>query len=144
MKKTLMLALIFQAIGGCPIAASAPNKFNGLNEKCKPAPNAPEEWTIEKTFSFTEQGKNYKLVLSKTIDGSGSICQVQGKYSKPMGLKYWESEFIDRVDRVSSKVFTFQVHEGNGGPFPTKKYRLNLSNPQKPQIALLRSWISPN
>jgi hypothetical protein len=148
MKNALMLVasitvLVSQVISGFPLSVSAQNKFNGLDEKCKPAPTAPDEWTIEKTFPFADQGKNYKLVLSRTIDGSGSICLTQGKSSRPIGLRYWESEFIDGVDRVSAKVFTFQVHEGNGNPTPTKKYRLNLSNPQQPQISLLKSWVIP-
>jgi hypothetical protein len=134
--------LVSQVIVGFPCSVSAQNKFNGLDGACKPAPSS-DEWTIVKTFSFADQGKNYKLVLSRTIDGSGSICLTQGKSSRPIGSKYWESEFIDRVDRVSAKVFTFQVHEGNGSPTPTKKYRLNLSNPQQPQISLLKSWVVP-
>jgi hypothetical protein len=148
MKNALMLVastvvLVSQVIAGFPLSVSAQNKFNGLDGKCKPAPTAPDEWTINKAFTFADQGKNYKLVLSRTIDGSGSICLTQGKSSRPIGLKYWESEFIDGVDRVSAKVFTFQVHEGNGNPTPTKKYRLNLSNPKQPQISLLKSWVIP-
>jgi hypothetical protein len=148
MKNALMLVasisvLVPQVIAGFPLPVSAQNKFNGLDEKCKSAPTSPDQWTIDKTFPFADQGKNYKLVLSRTIDGSGSICLTQGKSSRPIGLKYWESEFIDGVDRVSAKVFTFQVHEGNGSPTPTKKYRLNLAQPQNPQITLLKSWIIP-
>jgi hypothetical protein len=147
MKNALMLvasitALVSQVIGGFPLSVSAQNKY-GLDGECKPVSAASDGWTIDKTFPFTDQGKNYKLVLSRTIDGSGSICLTQGKSNRPIGLKYWESEFIDRVDRVSAKVFTFQVHEGNGSPTPTKKYRLNLSNPQQPQISLLKSWVIP-
>ncbi len=139
----LIATTVSQSIIGFPLAAAAQKKFNGLDQSCKPAPTGDEEWTIEKTFQFSEQGKNYKLILSKMIDGSGSICLLQGKFSKPIGLKYWESEFIDGVDRVSAKVFTFQVHEGNGTPTPTKKYRLNLTQPQNPQITLLKKWIIP-
>jgi hypothetical protein len=121
MKNALMLvasitALVSQVIGGFPLSVSAQNKY-GLDGECKP--------------------------VSAASDGSGSICLTQSKSSRPIGLKYWESEFIDRVDRVSAKVFTFQVHEGNGSPTPTKKYRLNLSNPQQPQISLLKSWVIP-
>ncbi len=137
-----IVALTSQMTAVSPISTSAQNKDNGLNAICKPDPNTPDGWKIEKSFSFNEQGKNYKLVYLRSFD-SGSICLVQGEYSKPIGLKYWESEFIDAVDRVSAKVFTFQVHEGNGSPTPTKKYRLNLSNPQKPQITLLKSWVIP-
>jgi hypothetical protein len=148
MKKTLITVSLIATMAshtiiGSPLAASAQKKFNGLDQNCKPAPTADEEWTIEKTFQFSDQGKNYKLVLSKTIDGSGSICLLQGKSSRPMGLKYWESEFIDGVDQLSSKIFTFQIHEGNGNPTPTKKYRLNLTQPQNPKITLLKKWIIP-
>jgi hypothetical protein len=148
MKKTLMTVasmtiMATPVIIGFPLVALAQQKFNGLDQNCKPAPTAAEEWTIEKTFQFSDQGKNYKLVLSKTIDGSGSICLLQGKSSRPVGLKYWESEFIDGVDRISAKVFTFQIHEGNGNPTPTKKYRLNLTQPQNPKISLLKKWIIP-
>jgi hypothetical protein len=148
MKKILITvasiaAMASQSVIGFPPIAVAQKKFNGLDPNCKPAPTVAEEWTMEKTFQFADRGKNYKLVLSKTLDGSGSICLLQGKSSKPIGLKYWDSEFIDGVDRVSAKVFTFQVHEGNGSPTPTKKYRMNLTQPQNPQIVLLKKWIIP-
>jgi hypothetical protein len=148
MKKTLMTVasmtiMATPVIIGFPLVTLAQQKLNGLDQNCKPASSTAEEWMIEKTFQFSDQGKNYKLVLSKTIDGSGSICLLQGKSRRPVGLKYWESEFIDGVDRVSAKVFTFQVHEGNGNPTPTKKYRLNLSRPENPQITLLKKWVIP-
>jgi hypothetical protein len=115
--------------------------FDGLDHNCRPAPNAPEEWLIKRTYKFTDRGKNYKLVYSSTLDGGGSICLIEGKYAKPVGLKYWKNEYLDRVDFIKSKVFTFQIHQGNGGDTPYKKYRLDLTQPAAPKVTMIRNWI---
>jgi hypothetical protein len=115
--------------------------FDGLDHNCRPAPNAPEEWLIKRTYKFADRGKNYKLIYSTTHDGVGTICLFQGKSAKPVGLKYWKDEYIDRVDFVKNKVFTFQIHQGNGNNTPYKKYRLDLTQPQSPKVTLVREWI---
>jgi hypothetical protein len=115
------------------------SKFNGLNERCQPAPTAPEEWQIRQTFNFVDRGKTYQLVHSGTLDGGGSLCLLQGKSALPVGYK--SSWYLDRVDRVSNKVFNVQIHDGNGNKTPTIKYRLNLTQPQKPQVQVLKKWI---
>jgi hypothetical protein len=115
--------------------------FDGLDHNCRPAPNAPEEWLIKRTYKFTDRGKNYKLIYSSTMDGGGSICLMEGKSAKPLGLKYWKDEYLDRVDFLKTKVFTFQIHQGNGNNVPYKKYRLDLTQPQSPKVTLVREWI---
>jgi hypothetical protein len=123
-----------------PISAWSADSI-GFDDNCKAA--STNEWSVEKNFRFSDRGKAYQLVFSRTTDGSGSLCLVQGGSGKPVGLKYWQSEYIDQVERVSAKVFTFQIHQGNGNNSPTAKYRLNLSQPQNPQITLLKKWVTP-
>jgi hypothetical protein len=70
-----------------------------------------------------------------------SVDLASSRSLKPIAVKYWSREFIDRLDRVSSKVFTFQVHQGNGTPSPTFKYRLDLNNPDQPRVTLMKKWV---
>ncbi|PSB41043.1 hypothetical protein [Chamaesiphon polymorphus] len=119
-----------------PVLAS---EFNGLNDRCQPAPTAPEQWTIRQTFNFTDRGKSYKLVYSSTNDGSGSLCLLQGTSAK--SVSYKPNWYLDRVERGSAKVFNVQIHDGNGNSSPTIKYRLNLTQPQNPQFTVLKQWI---
>jgi hypothetical protein len=140
MKKILLILPVLLLM---PILAATAASFNGFNEKCQLAPTAPEEWTIEKIFRFTHQGNSFKLVYSRTVDAGGSLCLITGKSANPVGAKYWQSEYIDRVDRVSAKIFTFQIHQGNGNNTPVKKYQLDLTRPQGPKVVLLKEWIDP-
>jgi hypothetical protein len=138
MKKILGLVLS-GAILASPLASIAA-AATAFDDSCEPV--SGNDWNVEKNFSFSDQGKSYQLVFSRTNDGSGSICLVRGKSGKQVASKYWKSEFLDRVDRVSSKIFTFQVHQGNGNNSPTAKYRLNLTQPQNPQVTLMKKWIA--
>jgi hypothetical protein len=112
--------------------------FDGLDANCRP--NSPEEWKLEKTYQFSHQGKSYRLIWSRTQDASGSFCLAQGKNVQPIAAKYLGDYYVDRLDRLSAQVFTFQVHDGNGNNVPVRKYRLDLSNPQRSKVTLLRQW----
>lgn len=111
--------------------------FDGLDNTCRPSSQG--EWKLEKTYQFSHQGKSYRLIWSSFGDGTGSLCLVQGKTAQPIAEKYLDA-FVNRLDRISAKVFTFQVSDGNGTNVPVKKYRLDLSNPQKPKVTLLKQW----
>jgi hypothetical protein len=106
-----------------------------------PDPNSPEGLRLEKTYQFNHQGKSYRLIwLRSYADGTGSFCLAQGKTMKPIVDKYIGDSAVDRLDRLSAQVFTFQVHDGNGNNVPHMKYRLDLSNPQQPKVTLLKKW----
>jgi hypothetical protein len=138
MKKILVLALSAVALTA-PLASSAA-AATAFDDSC--LANNGGEWSVEKSFSFSDRGTSYQLVFSRTNDGTGSLCLAKGKTGKKVALQYWNGEYIDRLDRVSTKVFTFQVHQGNGNNSPTAKYRLNLTQPQNPQVSLMKKWIS--
>jgi hypothetical protein len=132
---SILIAIACTALPNAILAA----EFTGLNDRCQPAPTAPEEWTIRQTFNFTDRGKAYQLVHSATLDGGGSLCLLEGKSARLVGYK--SGWYLDRVDRVSAKVFNVQIHDGNGNNTPTIKYRLNLTQPQNPQVKVLKQWI---
>lgn len=112
----------------------------GLGEQCPPNPSASDGWKIEKTYQFTHQGKAHKLIWWRSTDAGGYFCLVQGKTTKLVADKYLGDYYVDRIDRLSPQLFTFQTHDGNGTNVPFKKYRLDLSNPQQPKVTLLKQW----
>ncbi len=122
------------------IAPAQATTFNGLDHQCKLAPTAPEEWKIEKIFRFNSVGRAYRLIHSRTQDGGGSICVGTGRSLRPIGAKHWQNEYLDQVAQISNRVFTFQIHIGNGTPTIYRKYRLDLTRPQQPKITFLRTW----
>ena len=114
----------------------------GLNEQCRsvaPAQDPDENWNMEKTFDFSDRGKSYKLVYSWQLPDSTSLCLLDGKSAVP--LIYKQGAYIDKVERVRAKLFTVQIHEGNGNNVPATKYRLDLSQPQNPKVKVLKRWI---
>jgi hypothetical protein len=119
---------------------TAPGK--GLNEQCQstpPAQDPDENWNMEKTFDFVDRGKSYKLVYSWKLPDSTSLCLLGAKTAVP--LIYKEGAYIDKVDRVRAKLFTVQIHEGNGNNVPATKYQLDLSQPKIPKVKVLKRWI---
>ncbi len=120
------------------------NKPNGRNDACKSVPpdQAPEQnWEMKKTFDFVDRGKSYKLVYSAHID-STSLCLVEGKIATPIVFKKdVYSYVVSKVERVGAKLFTVQIHEGNGPDAPNTKYQLDLGQPQNPKIKVLKRWI---
>lgn len=132
--------LLIAAILGleCPSTALA-EPSNGLNDNCQLASKDPAGWVQRRSFNFVARGKSYKLIHSATIDGSGSLCLVSGKSAKPVGYK--PNWYLDKVDRVSDRVFNVQIHDGNGNNAPTIKYRLDLTQPQNPQVKVLKQWV---
>jgi hypothetical protein len=137
MKLNPLIIVIISWIGLSDLASA--NKFNGLNENCQPAPTSLEEWTVRQTFRFTNRGKSYRLVWSSTIDGGGSLCSIGGKSPQPVG--YNRGWYLDRVARISDRVFVVKIHDGNGNNTPAIKYRLDLSQPENPQTKILKRWI---
>jgi hypothetical protein len=117
-------------------------EVNGLNEECKSVPlsqDTDENWKMENKFKFTDRGRAYELVYSWKLPDSTSLCLLTGTSATPMFSK--PGAYIDRVDRVRGKIFTFQIHEGNGNKVPATKYRLDLSQPQNPKLKVLKRWI---
>jgi hypothetical protein len=137
MKNRLLLIAAILCLE-CPSTAIAA-RFDGLNDNCQLAPKDPAEWVQRQSFKFVERGKSYKLIHSATLDGSGSLCLVSGKSAKPVGYK--PDWYLDRVERVSDRVFNVQIHDGNGNNAPTIKYRLDLTQPQNPQVKVLKQWV---
>jgi hypothetical protein len=111
-----------------------------LNQECQAAPTDPAEWKIEKTFQFNSGHRAYRLIHSRTLDASGSICLGAAGSLRPVGTKYWQNAYLDRVDRLSPRIFTFQIHIGNGTPTIYRKYKLDLSRPQRPKITFIKTW----
>jgi hypothetical protein len=107
-----------------------------ISEACRPS----EGWDLGKTYRFNHQGKSYRLIWFRGIDGTGSFCLALGNTAQPIVDKYIGDSFVDRLDQLSARVFTFQVHDGNGNNVPVRKYRLDLSNPQRPKVTLLKQW----
>jgi hypothetical protein len=121
------------------LSLALPSHAQAFDENCRP--NSSEEWSLKKTYEFTYQGKAYKLIWSQMSPyGDGSFCLAQGKTIQPIATKYINTYAVDRLDRLSPQVFTFQVHDGNGTNVPVRKYRLDLSNPQQPKVKLLKQW----
>jgi hypothetical protein len=119
-------------------AESRDSLASGFDENCR---SNVDDWRTVKKYPFSVRGKSYTLIYSAFVDGSGSLCLARPRSIKPIAAKYWSREFIDRLDRVSPKVFTFQVHQGNGTPSPTFKYRLDLNHPEQPQVRLIKKWV---
>jgi hypothetical protein len=138
MKVIMATLIMLGALAGS--GWSAPSN-DGLNEKCQPAPNDLQEWKKATTYNFSYLKKSYQLIWSRTIEGGGSLCLglARGKM-RPIATQY-TNEYMDKVDRVSAKVFNFQIHEGNGGDVPHKLYRLDLSDPERPKVKLIKRWI---
>jgi hypothetical protein len=114
----------------------------GLNEQCQSVPptqDPDDNWNMEKTFDFVDRNKSYKLVYSWQLPDSTSLCLLDGKTAVP--LIYKQGAYIDKVERVRAKLFTVQIHEGNGNNVPATKYRLDLSQPQNPKVKVLKRWI---
>lgn len=138
MRNNLILIVTIICVG-LPTAGLA-SQFNGLDDRCQSAPTAPEAWKISQIFRFVDRGKSYQLIHSAAIDGSGSLCLVWGKSVRAVG--YNQAWYLDRVDRVSDRVFNVEIHDGNGNNTPTIKYRLDLTQPQNPQVKVLKKWIT--
>lgn len=123
-----------------PVATLA-NKPNGLTEDCKslpPVQDSEQNWEMKKTFDFVDRGKSYKLVHSWFVDSS-SLCLVEGKTATPIVFKKdVYSYFVSKVERVGAKLFTVQIHEGNGPDAPHTKYQLDLGQPKNPKIKVLK------
>jgi hypothetical protein len=134
----LMAASILGVGHSTPLQAA---EFNGLNEKCQPAPTAPEEWKIENTFKFQSGNRTYRLVYSRTQDAGGSLCFGTGQSLRPVGAQYWQGEYVDRVTQLRNRVFMFQIHEGNGNPITNRQYKLDLTRPRNPKITLIKTWV---
>jgi hypothetical protein len=139
MKKITLGMAISIALSVGSIAGEV--RANGFNNLCQPAGNAPEEWQIVKTFKFDRDGRSYRLIYSRMADGTGSLCLGSGGKFQPIGSKYWIDEYLDKLDRTSDKIYTFQVHAGNGSPITYRRYRLDLTRPQQPKFSLLKTWV---
>jgi hypothetical protein len=134
--KVIPLCLVLLTTLSLPSLAQT---SGGFDSNCRPA--SQEDWPVKQTYNFSHQGKSYKLIWSQSVDGTGFFCLAQGNSARPIADKFTGDSFVDRLDRVSAKVFTFQIHDGNGNNAPYKKYRLNLENPQQPKITLIKKWV---
>jgi hypothetical protein len=137
--KAIPICLVLLTTLSIPTRAET---FNGLDRNCCLIALSQEDGrTIKKAYSFSHQGKSYKLVLYQDGTGTGNLSLEQGKSKRSIANNFTDPGFIYQLNRVSAKVFTFQVREGNGDNVPVKKYRLNLENPQQPKVTLIKKWV---
>ncbi|MEC4803247.1 MAG: hypothetical protein SAJ12_22315 [Jaaginema sp. PMC 1079.18] len=78
----------------------------------------------------------------KAGDGSVQFCISQPDFVNPSVINADEisNQFIESINQVSNNnpIFTVQVREGQNNNSPFINYRLNLSNPNRPVITLIR------
>ncbi|MBD1879766.1 hypothetical protein [Coleofasciculus sp. FACHB-T130] len=91
---------------------------------------------------FRANRQKYWFSAARYQDGAALFCisKPYFKEPRPLGVRQIEDQFIDKIVKASNSnaAFLITVAEGNGSNPPMTVYRLNLINPNKPVLTLLR------
>ncbi len=96
---------------------------------------------------ITDKDKKLWFYMAKYVgDSSALFCLAKPGYvnGSLLNVKSIQQSFVDKISQEeSSKNFLITIRHGNGWNLPMTLERLNLSNPQKPQLKTLKSWRGP-
>lgn len=91
---------------------------------------------------FRANRQSYWFSAARYQDGAALFCISKPYFKEPrlLSVRQIQYEFIDKIVRDSQRnaAFLITVAEGNGSNPPMTVYRLNLINPNKPVLTLLR------
>jgi hypothetical protein len=147
-KTTLATGLIISLILGLVSATPTTAQETYIDDNCKQNQqlNESDRFTVTYKSEFQTKGQTYWLYSGQYIDGSAIVCisRPEFKQPKPLNIKQIQSGYIEEIDKDSRNqtAYLITVRDGNGSYVPITQYRVNLSTPERPITAKIKSWRS--
>ena len=103
----------------------------------------PGNWHIDYASSFNAHGNKYLIFATRHGDGSRMLCLSKNNFRDNSPVETpGRSLFLHNIERQSgSSIIEYEYHPGNGWGYEVKKYRLDLSDPERPSFSVVDSWI---
>jgi hypothetical protein len=140
---TLASVLILSALSFKPLLAQADKIY--VDKNCQINQSLPrnDRYTIFYMSKFIARGQSYLFLAARYQDGAGILCtfNVQKERSQLINLSQVKNQFIrSEISKDSTKnaVFIVPVAAGNGLRVTITDYKLDLNNPEKPILTVLR------
>ncbi|BCL38842.1 hypothetical protein [Nostoc sp. MS1] len=147
-KITIVTGLIISLMLGFISATSSQAQETYIDDKCKQNQqlNESDRFTVTYKSEFQTKGQTYWLYSGQYIDGSAIVCISRPgfKQPKPLNIKQIQSGYIEKItkDSRNQTAYFIIVRDGNGSYVPVTQYRVNLSTPERPITAKIKSWRS--
>lgn len=147
-KITIATGLVISLMLGLLSPTSSNAQETYIDDNCKQNQqlNESDRFTVTYKSEFQTNGQTYWLYSGQYIDGSAIVCISRPgfKQAKPLNVKQIQSGYIERIskDPRNQTAFLITVRDGNGSYVPITQYRVNLSTPERPITAKIKSWRS--
>jgi hypothetical protein len=114
-----------------------------LNTNCQQVAERWDTWRVDQRYAFQAGGQSYWFVVATYQDGASRLCLTRPGYAQgvPLAVPELQNQYIDRIFQVGSgSSFLIDHRDGNGRAVLITRYRLNLTNPSRPQLTQLKRW----
>ena len=127
-----------------PVLSQA-QKTAYLDSTCQPTAEQWDAWRVVYRQVFKAGGKLHGLLVSKYQDGASQLCLAEpdGSRGHRLDVPTLQNQFIGDMRHEAGASFVIVVNHGNGRLVNLTRYRLNLSNPSRPQLTVLEQWSGP-
>ncbi|MAR07483.1 MAG: hypothetical protein CL862_10310 [Cyanobium sp. NAT70] len=129
-------------VGTIPKTSGGSGTF--VNTKCRRVRNSAGSLRVDYQSVFKANNRSYRFYVARAADGAGLFCVSDKNYSDafPLRLPAIQNRFYNNIKRKDDKpVYKFNIRYGNGRQVPVTRYKLQLRNPRKPELRVLKNWI---
>lgn len=140
----LVSLLLIEVLSVFPAQITPAEETIYVDDDCRPIADSgdrPPAFSIFYSREFVAGESSYWLHGGRYNDGGVLFCISTSDFSNPtpISLSEIKNQFIGTIEQESDKspIFQIRVVKGNGMNVPFADYRLDLTVPSRPAIALL-------
>ncbi|NMP06090.1 hypothetical protein HI855_05850 [Cyanobacteria bacterium 150NLHA] len=129
----------------CQSSSLIPKAKRAFGANCELASDSfyPRNWQIDYASRFNAHGNKYLIFAIRYGDGSRKLCLSKNNFRDSSSIETpGRSLFLHNIERqADSSIIEYEYHPGNGWGYEVKKYRLDLSDPERPSFSVVDRWI---